>query len=103
MNMTRSLSHAITVAAACSVLCVVAAAQQRIQRSARVLSEVKHDVSAPLAELDRMTPAPLHRFTPRMLQILPTGPAITTGPSPESAAPDVALPPVAANIGLNMD
>jgi hypothetical protein len=110
MNMTRSLSHAITVAAACSVLCaaVVAPAQQRIQRSVRVLSEVKHDVSAPLAELDRMTPAPLHRFTPRMLQILPTGPSISTGLSPESATPDVALqaaalPPVAANIGLNMD
>ncbi len=108
MSTTRSLSRAITVAAVCSMLCVLVAAQQRIQRNVRVLGEVKHDVSAPLAELDRMTPAPLHRFTPRMLQILPTGPAITTGPAPESAAPDVALqaaalPPVAANIGLNMD
>jgi len=68
---------------------------------------MKHDVSAPLAELDRMTPARPYRFTPRMLKILPTGPTVSTL-QPELAAHDVALqavalPPVAANLGLNID
>jgi hypothetical protein len=71
----------------------------------RVIREVKHDVSAPLAELDRMTPAQPHRFTPRLLKILPTGPAVTAPefPVPDVALQQVALPPVAANLGLNMD
>ena len=81
--------------------------QAQIQRSARVIGEVKHDVSAPLSELDRMTPARPYRFTPRMLRILPTGPT-TTMSQAEFAAHDVALqavalPPVAANLGLNFD
>ena len=72
-----------------------------------MIAEVKHDVSAPLAELDRMTPARPYRFTPRILRILPTGPA-TSSRLPEFASHDaalqaVALPPVAANLGLNID
>jgi hypothetical protein len=71
----------------------------------RVIREEKHDVSAPLADLDRATPAQAHRFTPRMLKILPTSPPLN---EPEYAVADVALqvkslPPVAANLGLNMD
>jgi len=72
--------------------------------AARVIREEKHDVSAPLAELDQMTPAQPHRFSPRLLKILPTAPASN---QPEYAAPDlalqaVALPPVAAKLGLNI-
>jgi hypothetical protein len=75
------------------------------QSSVRVIHELKHDVSAPLAELNRMTPAQPHRFSPRLLKILPTGPASN---EPAYAAPDVALqqvalPPVAATLGLNTD
>jgi len=78
-------------------------AQTRVQ----VLPELKHDVSAPLAELDRNTPAQPHRFSPRLLKILPTGPVDTTS-APEISAPDralqtKALAPVAANLGLNID
>jgi Abnormal spindle-like microcephaly-assoc'd, ASPM-SPD-2-Hydin len=52
-----------------------------------------------------MTPAQPHRFSPRLLKILPTGPPSN---GPEYAAPDVALqqsslPPVAANLGLHID
>jgi hypothetical protein len=52
-----------------------------------------------------MTPAQPHRFSPRLLKILPTGPASN---APEYAALDLALqqaslPPVAANLGLNID
>jgi len=84
---------------------VSASAQEPEQSSVRVIHELKHDVSAPLAELDRMTPAQPHRFSPRLLKILPTGPASN---APEYAVPDVALqqvvlPPVAANLGLNID
>ncbi|MGB8011805.1 MAG: choice-of-anchor D domain-containing protein [Terriglobales bacterium] len=71
----------------------------------RVIREVQHDISAPLAELDRMTPAQPHRFSPRMLKILPTAPPNN---APEYDLPDLALqqnalPPVAANLGMNMD
>jgi hypothetical protein len=71
----------------------------------RVIREEKHDVSAPLAELHRMTPAKPHRFSPRSLKILPTAPASN---EPEFAVPDFALQasallPVAANLGLNID
>jgi Abnormal spindle-like microcephaly-assoc'd, ASPM-SPD-2-Hydin len=74
------------------------------QNTVRVIREVKHDVSAPLAELDRMTPAQPDRFAPRALKILPTAPA---GNLPELSLPDGALqekvlPPVAANQGLNI-
>lgn len=75
------------------------------ESAVRVIRELKHDVSPPLAELDRMTPAQPHRFSPRLLKILPTAPPRN---APEYASPDlalqaVALPPVAANLGLNFD
>lgn len=75
------------------------------QSIVRVIREEKHDVSAPLAELDGMTPAQPHRFSPRLLRILPTGPANN---EPEYSVSDAALqqnalPPVAANLGLNID
>jgi hypothetical protein len=112
--MTRLRTHAVTarfaaalyLAATLLLLCSVSAsAQEQEQSSVRVIPELKHDVSAPLAELDRMTPAQPHRFSPRLLKILPTGPATN---APEYAVPDVALqqatlPPVAANLGLNFD
>jgi Abnormal spindle-like microcephaly-assoc'd, ASPM-SPD-2-Hydin len=69
------------------------------------IPELKHDVSLSLAELDRMTPPQPHRFSPRILKILPTSPPSNAR---EVAEPDVALQskallPVAANLGLNMD
>jgi hypothetical protein len=89
---------------------VSAAAQSAAAQSkVRVIREVKHDVSAPLAELDRRTPAQPYRFSPRVLKILPTGP----GPGnnlnsssyvlPDGALQASSLPPVAANLGLNID
>jgi hypothetical protein len=110
--MTRLRTHALTarfaaafyLAAALSLLFSVYAVAQN-QSSVRVIHELKHDVSATLAELERMTPAQPHRFSPRLLKILPTVPASN---APEYAVPDVALqqvalPPVAANLGLNFD
>ena len=75
------------------------------QQTARVIREIKHDVSAPLAELDRLTPAQPHRFSPRVLKILPTSPAVSEREfsEPDIALQATALPPVAANLGLNMD
>ncbi len=97
----RSITFSIA-----ATLFVLFSASAFAQSTVRVIREEKHDVSAPLAELDRMTPAQPHRFSPRILKILPTGPS--TGLQPESAMPDLALqatalPPVAANLGLNMD
>jgi len=108
--MTARFAAAFCLAATLSVLFSLSAYAQRTaprtaQTTIRVIHELKHDVSAPLAELDRMTPAQPHRFSPRLLKILPTGPASN---APEYAAPDLALqqaslPPVAANLGLNID
>ena len=111
-TITRYMTHAMTarfaaafylVATSSALFSLSALAQN--QSSVRVIHELKHDVSAPLAELDRITPAQPHRFSPRLLKILPTGPVTN---APEYAAPDVALqqaslPPVAANLGLNID
>ena len=109
-TMTARFAAAFCLAATLSVLFSLSAYAQRTaprtaQTTIRVIHELKHDVSAPLAELDRMTPAQPHRFSPRLLKILPTGPASN---APEYAAPDLALqqaslPPVAANLGLNID
>ena len=111
--MTRRFTTAFCFSAALLplfsfVFSALAFAQGRSSASnegaARVIREEKHDVSAPLAELDQMTPAQPHRFSPRLLKILPTAPASN---QPEYAAPDlalqaVALPPVAAKLGLNI-
>jgi hypothetical protein len=102
--MTARFAAAFYLAATLSVLFSLSAVAQN-QSSVRVIHELKHDVSAPLSELDRITPAQPHRFSPRLLKILPTGPVTN---APEYAAPDVALqqaplPPVAANLGLNLD
>ncbi len=96
---------ALSLTATLLFMCAPSALAQR--NRVRVLHELKHDVSAPLAELDRMTPAQPHRFSPRLLKILPTGP-VDRVTAPEFAIPDralqsKALPPVAANLGLNID
>jgi hypothetical protein len=75
------------------------------QSAVRVIPELKHDVSRPLAELGRMTPAQPNPFSPRLLKILPTKPV---EPIPEYAVADAALQeqailPVAATIGLNFE
>jgi hypothetical protein len=75
------------------------------QSTVRVIRELKHDVSRPLAELGRMTPAQPNAFSPRLLKILPTKPV---EPIPEYAVADAALQeqallPVAATIGLNFE
>jgi Abnormal spindle-like microcephaly-assoc'd, ASPM-SPD-2-Hydin len=102
--MTARFAAAFYLVATLSVLFSLSAVAQN-QSSVRVIHELKHDVSAPLSELDRITAAQPHRFSPRLLKILPTGPASN---APEYATPDVALqqtslPPVAANLGLNID
>jgi len=105
-TMTGRFAAAFYLVATLLLLCSVStSAQEQNQSSVRIIHELKHDVSAPLAELDRMTPAQPHRFSPRLLKILPTGPLSNT---PEYAAFDVALqqaslPPVAANLGLDID
>jgi hypothetical protein len=76
-------------------------AQSRMQ----VFKELKHDVSPPLAELGRLTPAQPNKFSPRILKVLPTKPV---APVPAYAVADAALqqqalPAVAATLGLNFD
>jgi hypothetical protein len=104
--MTRALTKrfAATVAIAVPLILAIPALGQN-KSSVRVIHEVKHDVSAPLAELDVRTPASPHRFTPRILKILPTAPPDN---APEYQEPDLALQqkilaPVAAELGLNID
>src|SRR5437667_8394478 len=83
------------------MLPVTALAQSTVQ----VIRELKHDVSRPLLELGRMTPAQPHPFSPRLLKVLPTKPR---QPLPQYAMADAALqeqslPPVFATVGLNFE
>ncbi|MBI1740919.1 MAG: choice-of-anchor D domain-containing protein, partial [Candidatus Koribacter versatilis] len=75
------------------------------QSSIRVIKELKHDVSPPLSELARLTPAQPNQFSPRLLKVLPTKPVV---PVPQYAVADAALqgealPQVSATLGLNFE
>jgi hypothetical protein len=102
--MTSRFPAASYLAATLFLLFSISAFAQK-QKNVRVIPETKHDISAPLAELHRMTPAQPHRFSPRLLKILPTGPAVNAPEYPvfDQALQQAALPPVAANLGLNID
>ena len=83
------------------MLAVAAPAQSTLH----VIREVKHDVSPPLAELERLTPAQPNPFSLRVLNVLPTGPP---PPALQYALKDTALqvralPLVAATMGLNFE
>src|ERR1022692_4529215 len=92
---------------AASLLCAGLAqgSERPKQTTVRVIHEIKHDVSASLGELASMTPAQPLPFSPRMLKILPTGPAadVPEIPMADQALQKVELPPVAAVVGLNFD
>src|SRR5260370_16366692 len=99
--MTRLRTHAVTarfaaafyLAATLLLLCsVFASAQEQDRSSVRVIHELKHDVSAPLAELERMTPAQPHHFSPRLLKTPPPAP-VRHGPAtpPPALRPQPAL------------
>ena len=75
------------------------------QSTMRVIKEVKHDVSPPLDELVRMTPLQPNPFSPRVLNVLPTGPEPNRPlfEAPDAALQQKVLPPVAATLGLNFE
>jgi len=75
------------------------------QSSVRVYREVKHDVSPPLSELMQMTPAQPNPFSPRTLDILPTGPDLSksAGVIADPALQQQTLPNVSASLGLNFE
>jgi hypothetical protein len=108
-RIATSFTTAVWLIVAMAVIFHLSAAAQSAaaQSKVRVIREVKHDVSAPLAELDRRTPAQPYRFSPRVLKILPTAPGDNLNPSsymlPDGALQANSLPPVAANLGLNID
>ena len=71
----------------------------------QVYRELKHDTSLPLSELMRMTPEQANPFSPRVLDILPTGhdaPAKFTQ-APDAALQEQVLPQVSATLGLNFE
>jgi len=103
-SLTRSLAVTLLAFAACFPR--PAFAQQSESPTApRVIREIKHDVSAPLAELSSLTPAQPYPFSPRILKVLPTSPApgIAEIAVHDQALQNVQLPPVAAVLGMNFD
>src|ERR1039457_202579 len=98
--MTTHTVRTLAIALGACMLSLPAFAQEETPQatSPRVIREIKHDVSPPLAELSRFTPAQPHPFSPRIHKMLPTSPAAD---APEVAVQDqalqsVQLPPVAA-------
>ncbi len=75
-----SLASSLAVAACLLSGDLSQASERPKSGSVRVIHEIKHDVSASLGELSSMTPAQPLPFSPRMLRILPTGPAATDLP-----------------------
>jgi hypothetical protein len=71
----------------------------------RVYRELKHDTSPPLADLIHMTPEQANPFSPRVLDILPTGHDAKASYTlaPDEALQEQILGPVAATIGLNFE
>lgn len=98
----RSCCVALSVA---TMLFTILQVSAMAQPTLHVIKELKHDVSLPLAELGRMTPAQPNPFSPRLLKVLPTRPVL---PVPQYAVADAALqeqalPQVAATLGLNLE
>src|ERR1700742_5101776 len=97
--------------AKCAVVCLTAmlflvlSSLSAAQTSVRIYREMKHDTSLPLAELIRMTPAHPNPFSPRILDILPTGhdAPMQFSQAPDPALQDKVLPEVSATLGLNFE
>ncbi len=72
------------------------------QSTLHVYREVKHDTSLPLADLQAMTPAQPNPFSPRILNILSTGPDQSAQVSavPDAALQEAVLPNVNATLGF---
>lgn len=103
--MKRCFSRSLTAVLCAAGMSLFVSNSAQAQSTMHVFQEVKHDVSPPLAELDRMTPAQPNPFSPRILKILPTGPARNAPPSlvPDAALQQNILPLVAANVGLSFE
>jgi len=91
--------------ALCAVGVAVSARAQDSPSAVQVIREVKHDVSGPLVELQRMTPAEPFVFSPRILKVLPVG---GSKEAPQYLTVDTALqqnplPLVSASVGLNFE
>jgi hypothetical protein len=106
MNYSYRHSSAVVI---CAVIVfgflTISASAQPWPAGIQFIREVKHDTSAPLADLHRMTPAQPLAFTPKLLKVLPTGPgaAAPASPLPDAALQEKFLPQVEANLGLNID
>jgi len=104
--MTRRFSQSYwAVLCTAAMLSLVLPTLSVAQSTLHVYRELKHDVSPPLADMIRMTPAQPNPFSPRIIDILPTGhdaPA-QFSPVPDAALQEQVLPPVSATLGLNFE
>ena len=104
--MTRRFSQSYwAVLCTAAMLSLILPTLSVAQSTVHVYRELKRDVSLPLADLARMTPAQPNPFSPRILDILPTG---HDQPAQLNAVPDAALqeqvlPSVSATLGLNFE
>ena len=104
--MKRVVSQAKTaVLCLAATLLIVVPTLSFAQNSVQVYRESKHDSSLPLRELIRMTPEQALPFSPRILDILPTGHDALTAytQAPDEALQSQTLGPVAATLGLNFE
>jgi hypothetical protein len=104
--MMRRFSQAkFAVFCVAAALFVVVPTLSFAQSAVHVYREIKHDVSLPLADLARMTPAEPNPFSPRTLNVLSTGHEFlgATNAMPDAALQEKVLPQVSATLGLNFE
>src|SRR5580765_968906 len=77
----------------------------QVNNKVQVIRELKHDTSLPLRDLINMTPAQANQFSPRVLDILPTGHDAKTAytVAPDAALQEQVTSPTSATIGLNFE
>lgn len=103
--MTRRISRFQSAAFCVAVMLLAFSTLSMAQSKMQVYHDIKHDTSLPLSQLISMTPAQPNPFSPRILQVLPTGPDLANYVSavPDDALQTETLPNVAATIGLNFE
>jgi len=105
MNRRCSQAHFAVVCLTALLFLVVSTLSFAQSSKVQIYRELKHDSSPELKDLIRMTPEQANPFSPRVLDILPTGHNAKTSytEAPDAALQEQVTSPTSATIGLNFE